>query len=256
MTSSIFLKKSTVSGTIPTVSELVSSELAINLGDGRLYYKNVTSSLVEPINAGTASFLLGFVESASFAETASFALNAGGGGGGAFGGDFSGTFSGSHTGTFIGSFTGSLEATGTLTGTLIGSASFAENAMTAVLAVSAVTATTSSNANTSSFADPLLFTGFRPIKTVIADYNVLFGDYILLVDASSGIIDIVLPDTAMFMKGPASKEVTITKADTGVNTVQIMGSGSQTIIGDATSTLSDQYQGLTLLPSGNIWWVK
>lgn len=174
---------------------------------------------------------------------------------GVFGGDFSGSFSGSVTGTFV----GELEATGTLTGTLIGTASFAENANAAVLAESAVTALTASNANTASFADPPLFTAFRPSKTIanINPYNVLFEDYLLLIDASSGStpIDVILPATSVFMKGTAGKQIFITKVDAGANNVQILASGSQTIIGSATSSLTDQYQGLTLQPSGNIWWV-
>ncbi len=150
--------------------------------------------------------------------------------------------------------------TGSFTGTLVGSASYAENAGTAVLAVSAVTAITASNADTASFANPLLFTAHRPVLTVVSSsvYNVLFTDYLLLIDASSGTLptDVVLPDTADFINGLAGKEVTITKIDAGANDVQIMGSGSQTIIGAATSSLTDQYQGLTLIPSGGIWWVK
>jgi len=63
MTSSIFIKQSTVSGTVPTISEITSSELAINLGDGHVYYRNVTSSVVELINVGSASR----AENASFA---------------------------------------------------------------------------------------------------------------------------------------------------------------------------------------------
>ncbi len=148
MTSSIFIKSGTESGTLPAVSTLSLGELAINVGDGGLYYENVTSSLVELIRAGsssiaeTASFALtaGGVAgnssgaftgtftgaflgtsswalnsiSSSHAVTAAFALNAGGGGGGGgvFGGDFSGSFSGS--------LTGALAATGTLTGTFLG----------------------------------------------------------------------------------------------------------------------------------------
>lgn len=178
----------------------------------------------------------------------------GGGGGGGFGGDFSGSFSGSVTGTFV----GDSDATGSLTGTLTGSASFAENASTAVLAVSAVTAITASNANTASFADDSLFTAFRPIKTVEGTnpYDVVFQDYVLLIDATSGTlpIDVQMPNTADFMKGPASKKITIIKSS-GSNNVQIMASGTQDIIGFATATLTDRYQGLTLQPSGNVWWV-
>lgn len=265
MTSSIFIKKSTVSGTVPTMAEITSSELALNLGDGGLFYLNATSSLVELVRVG----------SASFAETASFALNAGGGGTttGSFTGSFTGGFLGtaswaddvisaswSETSSFAEAGDGIFHGTfsGSATGTLSGSASFAENASTAVLAVSAVTAITASNANTASFADPPLFTAARPIKTIenTNPYNVLFQDYVLLIDASSGTlpIDVVLPNTTDFMNGPAGKEVTITKS-TGSNNVQLMASGSQNIVGLATATIVDQYEGLTLQPSGNTWWI-
>lgn len=105
MTSSIFIKRSSLSGSVPATSILSPGELAINLGDGGLFYENVTSSIVELIRAGTASF----------AVTAAFAENAGGGGGG------------SNSGSFTGSFTGSL----------LGTASWADNVISASHAVTA-----------------------------------------------------------------------------------------------------------------------
>jgi len=86
---------------------------------------------------------------------------------------------------------------------------------------------------------------------------VIFEDYVLLIDASSGTlpIDVVLPDTAVFIKGPSGKQITVTKADAGANDVQVLASGSQTIIGFATQSITEQYQGLTLHPSGNTWWI-
>ena len=50
MTTSIKLKKSSVSGRIPSTNDLVYGELAINYADGILYFKN-SSNQVGSINA-------------------------------------------------------------------------------------------------------------------------------------------------------------------------------------------------------------
>lgn len=71
--SAILLKRNPISGSIPTTSSLSIGEVALNIGpnDGTLYFMNASSS-ISPIRAGSASY-------ASFATTASYALNGGGG---------------------------------------------------------------------------------------------------------------------------------------------------------------------------------
>ena len=72
----IELKRSSVPGKAPTVSQLDLGELAINTYDGRVYFKKdtgVTQSIVELLSSG------GSVSSASYADyavTASYALTA------------------------------------------------------------------------------------------------------------------------------------------------------------------------------------
>ena len=113
-------------------------------------------------------------------------------------------------------------------------------------------------ASTSSFANSPLFTAPRPIKTIggTNPYIVLSSDHTVLIDATSGTaaIDVTLPDTADFIFGTNAKVLTVIKS-AGANNVQVLASGSQKIVGDATSTLTDLYQGLTLQPSGPTWWV-
>jgi len=116
----ILLKRNATPGAVPTPASLSLGELALNTGDGLLYYLDGSGSYsgtVRAINAdsasyaATASFLFGSILSASFATTAAFALNGGTGGSGGL----------SPTGTFTGSFTGAFQ----------GTASFALNANTA-----------------------------------------------------------------------------------------------------------------------------
>jgi hypothetical protein len=135
-----------------------------------------------------------------------------------------GSFTGSFTGTFFGIICGSIE-----------SASFAD---------------------TASWANPELFTSFRPIKTVTSDpYVVEFQDFTVLVDASGAPIEVKLPAVSEFMLDAASKIINIIKIDAGTGSVDVLASGSETVIGVGTQSITDQYQSLTLQPSGSTWWV-
>ena len=87
MADKILHKRSLVSGSIPTTSSLDAGELAINVHDGKLFLRQSGSSVDQIITVGeSASFAItaSYVENAissSYALTASFAMNGGGGGG-------------------------------------------------------------------------------------------------------------------------------------------------------------------------------
>lgn len=167
----ILVRRSTTSGSIPTPGSLAIGELALNagVGDGTLFYLESGGLNVRPIRAG----------SASFAVTAAYAMNGGGGGGspievrdegtvvtstlsainfvgagvsaslsasvvvvtingssattGSFTGSFTGAHTGSHSGSFIGSHTGSY--TGSYTGAFFGTGAYATAALTAAFAL-------------------------------------------------------------------------------------------------------------------------
>jgi hypothetical protein len=137
-----------------------------------------------------------------------------------------------------------------LTSSFAISASHAEAADSADLATSAVTALTASSADTASFLDPEAYTSPRPIKTVVAVYDVVPGDFTLVGNSVAGDVNVRLPDAEIF-KG---REINIIKSQAG-NFVHVIASGSDTIIGNVTKSLTDQYQALTIQPSGTIWWV-
>jgi hypothetical protein len=86
MADKILHKRSLTSGSIPTTSSLEIGELAINVNDGKLFLRQ-SGSLDQIITVGeSASFAItaSYVENAissSYALTASFAMNGGGGGG-------------------------------------------------------------------------------------------------------------------------------------------------------------------------------
>ena len=81
MADKILHKRSLVSGSIPTTASIDAGELAINVHDGKLFLRQSGSSIDQIINVGESA---SFATNASYALTASFALNGGGGGGTTF----------------------------------------------------------------------------------------------------------------------------------------------------------------------------
>jgi len=80
----ILIKRSGISGSIPQSGSLQIGELALNTTDGGVFYHDTGSDSVELIRAGTSSYALnaggsGPSVSASYALTASYAENAGAG---------------------------------------------------------------------------------------------------------------------------------------------------------------------------------
>jgi hypothetical protein len=219
----------------------------------------VTASAATSITfvPATASFAVtaSFAQSASFAETASAATSI------TFTpatASFAITASLAVTASYAVSASSVLSASYAVTSSFAVSASHAQTAASADLATSAVTALTASNADTASFADPDLFTAHHPIITVdVNPYAVSFDDFTVLIDASSGSspYKVTLPAIADFMRGPASKVVNIIKIDAGANFVDVVPSGSETLIGDPSFSLVDQYEGVTLQPSSSVWFI-
>jgi hypothetical protein len=90
-----------------------------------------------------------------------------------------------------------------------------------------------------------------PIVTKTADYTVTASDYAILGDASSGAITITLP-TAV---GIAGRVYVVKKIDNSSNVVTVAASGSETIDGATTYTLSSQWKYVTIISNGSNWLV-
>ena len=82
-----------------------------------------------------------------------------------------------------------------------------------------------------------------------ANYTATTSDFAILVDASGGAITITLP-TAV---GNTGRMYNIKKTDSSTNAVIIDGNGAETIDGDVTKTITDQYVSLTIISDGNNW---
>jgi hypothetical protein len=89
MSVNIKLKRSSVPGNIPTIAQLELGEIALNTYDGKAYFKKqvgVSQSIVELTSAGSASISASYATYAatagtsSYAITASYVMNGGGGG--------------------------------------------------------------------------------------------------------------------------------------------------------------------------------
>ncbi|MFE2140199.1 hypothetical protein ACFXA3_00265 [Streptomyces sp. NPDC059456] len=90
-----------------------------------------------------------------------------------------------------------------------------------------------------------------PITTKTSNYTATSFDEHILADATSGAITITLP-TAVGRTDP----ITVKKIDSSVNAVTIDGAGSETIDGQLTRRLDNQWDYATLVPSGSGWYIK
>ena len=84
-----------------------------------------------------------------------------------------------------------------------------------------------------------------------ADYTILDNDRILHIEVTTGAADktITLPTLA----DNATREILITKVDSGAGEVIIDGEGTETVSGDLTRTIMFQYTTAQIKASANEW---
>ena len=91
------------------------------------------------------------------------------------------------------------------------------------------------------------------VTTVDAAYTVEFEDGLILANSTGGALTVTLP-LAATMTG---RVVTVKRVNGGGNNVTIARSGSDTLDGATSLTLSSQYQSYTLQSDGSAgWWIK
>lgn len=116
---------------------------------------------------------------------------------------------------------------------------------------------TSTNlANADSLLDEAIGNISEIILNVTTDYQALENSQLILADASSGEVDITLPNPANMIDGNISKSVSITKTDTTTNKVIISPFGTEKIVNDLFQELLLQGEVLNFITDGTNWWLK
>lgn len=100
------------------------------------------------------------------------------------------------------------------------------------------------------------FTELSPrISTVSADTALDVTYYTVLVDATAGNRLITLPSAASAFSAGVGRIYNIKKIDSSANTVTVDGNGDETLDGEATLVLVEQYQSVTIQSNGSAWSV-
>ena len=94
-----------------------------------------------------------------------------------------------------------------------------------------------------------------PIVTAViaehtANYTIIDGDAIILVDASAGEVIITMPAITL-----QNNYINIKKIDTTVNRVLIVTPGAETIDGDVEVDITAVYESLQFVSDGSNWFV-
>lgn len=84
-----------------------------------------------------------------------------------------------------------------------------------------------------------------------ADYTITANDTVILGDATSGNVTITLPLASI----ASGYRFCIKKSDSSANNVIIARSGSDTIDGSTSATVSVQYVSLTVVSDGSNWYI-
>ena len=89
------------------------------------------------------------------------------------------------------------------------------------------------------------------VVTKTGAYTITSSDQVVLVDASAGAVTITLP----LASGVNKYIFTVKKIDSSVNAVTIARTSSDTIDGATSQTIGDQYQSLTFVSNGSVWYI-
>ncbi len=96
--------------------------------------------------------------------------------------------------------------------------------------------------------------GYKSLTSADSPYTVLVGNEIISGDCTGGAITDNLPTIASFR----GRSLTFIKTDSSANAMVLDGSGAETIAGQATISLLNQYDAITIFApvSGTDWLVK
>jgi len=91
----------------------------------------------------------------------------------------------------------------------------------------------------------------KPVRSVTANTTITDTDYLLLVDASAGSINVTMPDASLF----SGREFKISKTDASVNEVVILPFSGDTVLNDTQKEICFQNTVMILNSDGQGNWV-
>ena len=96
--------------------------------------------------------------------------------------------------------------------------------------------------------------GFSNVKTVTSDYTMKWADEIILANASSAPLKVILPDPAAY----PGYSLMIKKVDSSTNavTVEVADTANQTIDGTTSVSLANQWDKVVVVSDGSNWYIK
>jgi len=106
------------------------------------------------------------------------------------------------------------------------------------------------------FLDNAIFDETRTfINTIIGDVSLIAGNLLVLADASSGAINVTLPDPALCFSDNRSFMIGVTKIDSSTNTITILPYASETIVGESSQALLLDGEVLNFISDGINWQI-
>jgi len=91
----------------------------------------------------------------------------------------------------------------------------------------------------------------KPVRSITANTTITDTDYLLLVDASAGSINVTMPDASLF----SGREFKISKTDASVNEVVILPFSGDTVLNDTQKEICFQNTVMILNSDGQGNWV-
>jgi hypothetical protein len=88
-------------------------------------------------------------------------------------------------------------------------------------------------------------------RSVTTSGNVVSGDYLIIADATAGVITMTLPPAALV----PGRIYAFKRINSGGNAVIVDGYAAETIDGAATHTLTPQWNSLTIMSNGVEWFI-
>ena len=88
-------------------------------------------------------------------------------------------------------------------------------------------------------------------RTVTTSGNVQSGDYLIIADATGGVITMTLPPAALV----PGRIYVFKRINSGANQVIVDGYAAETIDGAATHTLTPQWNSVTIMSNGTAWFI-